>query len=280
MTQLNTVKFLQKDPSFKLDIRSILFFAIAAFAAWALNGGLQMFFRVSSKNWFWTDTTTILLGDILLVYATYYLLKRNGLSVKVLGLDFSRRSFSSVLIGIVIGIVVISVSAVVSYLGVTYHFEYKSLSIIEIIKSTYSILLRALSEELLFRGFLLVVFAKRFGWRWAVLIMALPFGLFHLQGGPNVSMVISTTFYSLVFSLSFILTRSLWCAVFVHATVNLLLHVITGLDGASNSVYELVLDEKWPSYPLGLLVSIVAALITSGFLYIIIATREKRVTKY
>jgi len=264
--------FLQKSESFRLDARSFAIFVIAGFAAWALNVFPQMLFRLSSNIWFWVSTTSILMGDILLVYTTFALLKRCGISKNILGLNFSKSFFPNVLIGVTIGLTTILILAAILNFAIPYHFEHRLLGVADAVKRSYSFLLGAISEELLFRGFLLVVFAKRFGWRWGVLIMALPFGLYHFEGG--LSLVVSTTFYSFVFALSFILTRSLWCAIITHAIMNILLHIITGLDGGTNSIYKLVVDKQWPDYPIGLLMSVGAAIIISALLYVFISYRK------
>ncbi|PJJ79882.1 CPBP family intramembrane glutamic endopeptidase [Mucilaginibacter auburnensis] len=177
--------------------------------------------------------------------------------------------YKIIFIGIAIGVASLIILAFVLYMMVPYRFVYQPINVAYVLEESYSFLLGAVLEELMFRGFLLVVFARLLGWRIGLLIMALPFGLYHIAGG--LSMIVSTTLFSFVFGLSFVLTRSLWAAIFAHATANILLHLITGLDGGSNSVYKLVLDGNWPvNYAVGLLTSVISALVTSVVLYVII----------
>lgn len=275
MSQFDGNDYLQKDSSFKLDIWSVLMFVMAAFIAWEMKAQSLMIF--SSSNHFYLVAIG-LIANLLLLYVTYYLLKRNKLSIAVLGLNLSKGFFLTILIGTVVGVATVIITALILHIVIPYHFVYQSLSISSIISGVYSYLLGAFLEELMFRGFLLVVLAKMFGWRSGVLIMALPFGLFHLQGGEGgVDIVATTTMYSFVFALCFVLTRSLWAAVFAHATVNVLLHVITGLDGGNSSTYKIVLDGKWPTnYPAAPLTTVVSALIVSVVLYAFIVGKEKR----
>ncbi|WP_311952743.1 CPBP family intramembrane glutamic endopeptidase [Mucilaginibacter terrae] len=162
-------------------------------------------------------------------------------------------------------------TACILQLLVPYHFEYRLLSGPRVLSEAFSYLPGAFLEELIFRGFLLVVFSQLLGWRLSLLIIALPFGLFHLQGGNGgYSIVISTTMCSFIFGLSFILTRSMWTSIASHATANIFLHVITGLDGAGTSVYKPVFEQAWPKqYDAGLLCMVAGAIIVTALLYIL-----------
>jgi len=231
-----------------------------------------MLFRGSINN-FWIRTTFILVADALLLFVTFRLFKRNSIPITALGLNVKKRLYKNALIGVAIAIATIIIMAIMLYVFVPYHFIYKSLSVGHVLKESFSYLLGALLEEMLFRGFLLVFFTKLFGWRTGLLIMALPFGLYHLAGG--ISLVTSTTMFSFIFGLSFVLTGSLWTAVFLHATVNILLHAITGLDGAGNSIYTLAFEKQIPNYPFGLLVSVSSALIIASVLYLVIVKRQR-----
>jgi len=263
---------LEKQTSFKFDIRSLVIFLLTGVLAWAINLAPQMAFRGSINN-FWIRITFIVIANALLLFVTFYLFKRNSIPVTALGLDVTKCLYKNAVIGVAIAIATIMIMAIMLYLLVPYKFLYKSLSIVYILKESYSYLLGALLEELLFRGFLLLFFTKLLGRRTGLLIMALPFGLYHLAGG--LSLVTSTTMFSFIFGLSFVLTNSLWTAVFVHATVNILLHVITGLDGAGNSIYTLAFEGEIPNYPFGLLVSVGSALIMASVLYLIIIRRQR-----
>nr|WP_294789838.1 type II CAAX endopeptidase family protein [uncultured Mucilaginibacter sp.] len=265
MSHLTSTTHLDKEASFKFDTRSLLIFLLAAIAAYVINIAPQIIFGGPTPN-FWIRTTFILIADAVLFFTTLNLLKRNSIQAAALGIDLTKYLYKNVLIGTGIAVATIIIMALVLYVLVPYHFVYKSLNVAYLLKESYSYLLGAFLEELLFRGFLLVFFAKLLGWRLSLLIMALPFGLYHFQGG--ISLIASTTFFSFVFGLSFVLTGSLLTAVITHATVNVLLHVITGLDGGTNAVYAIVIEKDWPSYPVGLLTGIAGAMIISTILYL------------
>ncbi len=261
---------LQKQANFKLDIRSMVIFLLTGVIAWAINLAPQML--GGTLMHFWPRTTFILIADALVLYITYTSFKRTGIPMAALGLHIKKRLGNDALIGVAIAVATITIMAIVLYLFIPYHFVHRSLNIAYVLKESYSYFLGAMLEELLFRGFLFLIFTKRFGWRAGVLIMALPFGLYHLAGG--ISLVASTTIFSFIFGLSFVLTGSLWTAIFLHATLNLLLHTITGLNGADNAIYKLAFDVQMPDYPFGLLVSIITALIMATLLYLIINWRQ------
>lgn len=277
MLLLNHQDYFQKSSTFKLTTRSLIIFFVAAFLAWELQVTAQTLFYTSEWGHFIIRTTAILISDIFLVATSYWMLKRNNISYKTLGLNLSKHTLISFLIGSVIGIVTIFITAFCLRLIIPYHFAFSSLNTTKILRECYSYLLGALLEELIFRGYLVIVLSQLLGWRLSLLIMALPFGLFHLQGGHGgLSIVISTTLYSFIFGFSFILTRSLWSAVAAHASVNVLLHVLTGLDGGNTSVYHIVFDKSLPNSNNILLISMASVIIICLVLYSIIHWRQRK----
>ena len=106
-------------------------------------------------------------------------------------------------------------------------------------------------EELIFRGYALVALSRYMGRPKALWTLALAFVLFHLPGmGMGMTaakMVATTAAMSFVFSYSFLLTGTLWTAIALHAAVNILLHTVTGLDGAGNPVVWQPVFGLWPS---------------------------------
>src|SRR5262249_12587948 len=74
-------------------------------------------------------------------------------------------------------------------------------------------------EELLYRGYLLGVFAPSFGWPAAVSASSVLFGLAHLYQGTLG--VVRTTIIGLAFGVGFGITHSLWWLLIAHTSVNL-----------------------------------------------------------
>jgi membrane protease YdiL (CAAX protease family) len=77
-------------------------------------------------------------------------------------------------------------------------------------------LVAPLVEEIVFRGFMLRAWARRWGWFTGMLLTALAFGLFHpYAAGAFVS--------SVIFACVFRRTGSLWSAIVIHGAGNILL---------------------------------------------------------
>jgi len=268
MSLLNHKDYFRKSFAFKFDACSLIIFFVAAFLAWELNVTAQILFPSSGWLPFIVRTTAILISDGILIATSYQLLRRSNIPFNALGLHLSKHTLINFLTGVAIGIVTIFITAFLIRLIIPYHFAFSSLNMIKILKESYSYLLGALLEELIFRGYLIIIFSQLVGWRLSLVIMALPFGIFHLQGGNGgIGIVISTTVYSFIYGLSFILTRSLWTAVAAHASVNVILHVLTGLDGGDNSVYSLVFEKASPNSSSILFISMAGVIMCCLLLY-------------
>lgn len=86
-------------------------------------------------------------------------------------------------------------------------------------------------EELVFRGYLLIVLAQWLGSTRAIWLLALPFGLFHFPGLDPLAlgkMLLTTGAMHCVYAYAWIATRSLAAAVALHAIGNTLLHEVVG----------------------------------------------------
>lgn len=184
-------------------------------------------------------------------------------------------------VGVLIGLLTVAVIAVLLDIFIPYHFVRGTLDNFQLFREGVSYLVGNALEELIFRGFLFVVLSQLAGWRISLLIIAVLFGLFHLQGlGYTVQgtkMVVTTALFSFIFSLSYVLTKSLWTAICTHATANIFLHAFAGLDGGGRTIFLPVFEKSWPKgYDPGFWIAGVAALIVSCLLYMIILRREKR----
>jgi membrane protease YdiL (CAAX protease family) len=269
---------LSKQPNFTFKPRSIILFIVAVIIAGVLNIAAEITFPGQSVVPYFVRTTISLMVLLLFVAVSIHLLKQNGLSADILSLKLSGRSFLKLLSGISIGIVTVMLIGLLLYAFIPYHFISGPLNGRELLKECYRYFLDNSLEEFMFRGFLLVVLSQLIGWHKAVCIMPLPFGLFHLVFmGLNITglkMLISTAAFAFIFSYALILTGSIWTAIGTHVSSNILLHAIWGLDGANKAMFIPVFDAKWPvNYDLGLIVSLLAAVIISLPLFLLIKYR-------
>jgi membrane protease YdiL (CAAX protease family) len=85
-----------------------------------------------------------------------------------------------------------------------------------------AVVVAPVAEELYFRGFLLQGLWRSFGPRWAIVLSAVVFGIFHFGGArlQTVLPMVSATLIGLVFGYLFVRTRNLAVTVLAHALVN------------------------------------------------------------
>jgi membrane protease YdiL (CAAX protease family) len=121
------------------------------------------------------------------------------------------------------------------------------------------------TEELMFRGYLLLILRRSLASGRAILIVSLLFGLFHLPGLSGIvalNMICTTALFSCILCLVFIKTRSLWTAVGMHVVGNTLLHRVLGMSG-EESVFRMTFVKRPPTrYDAGLIAYVVVSLVT------------------
>jgi uncharacterized protein len=166
-----------------------------------------------------------------LVIGSRWLLRRDGVPVDRLGLGLAPRHAGAFAIGT--GLAVAHILLLVAALYVVAPFEIGPgpLPLSAVVLAGAGYLTGNFVEELLFRGYLLVVFARWLGTAKALGLLALPFGLFHFPGLdlPALGqMVLTTGAMHFVYGYAWIATRSLATAVALHAVGNTLLHEVVG----------------------------------------------------
>jgi membrane protease YdiL (CAAX protease family) len=278
---VSSPNFFARRPNTKLRVGPVLGFIAAATVAWLINVFGQLAFPSPKIVPYAAHTTITAIVVMLLIMVSVRLLKYFSLPPQSLGLKFTDFSPMHLLFGLLAGAMAVCLLAGLLYLLVPYHFAIGPLSLIGFLKETYSYFLGNFLEELMFRGFLLVVLSQLIGWQKAVIVLAILFGLFHLCGfgvnSTSFTIVLTTAAYSFIFSYAFILTRSMWASVSAHVIANLLLHAVFGLDEAAHSIFTPVFESKWPVYDVATPIYILSAFLVSSILYVMIrrAQRER-----
>jgi membrane protease YdiL (CAAX protease family) len=171
----------------------------------------------------------------LLVLGSQRLLRRDGLPTDRLALGFTAAHGRAFLIGA--GVAVVHLLALLGVMYAVAPFEI-TLSASPPVPpgavpgAAVGYLAGNCIEELVFRGYLLIVLAQWIGTHRALWLLALPFGLFHfpgLDGAAVAKMMLTTGAGHFAFAFVFLATRSLWAAVAMHAAGNTLLHVVLGI---------------------------------------------------
>jgi membrane protease YdiL (CAAX protease family) len=148
-----------------------------------------------------------------------------------LGLALDRRSGAASLFGAAIAAVHMLALLGVLYAVAPFQMVRGPLPGSEVALAALGYLTGNFAEELMFRGYLLIVLARWLGTTRALWLLALPFGLLHFPGLDLMSlgkMLLTTGAMHFVFGYVFLATRSLWGAVVLHAIGNTLLHSVFG----------------------------------------------------
>lgn len=276
---------LLKYPEFNFHRKYVILFCALAIAAWGLNFLGQFAFPSANVVPYFIRTTITLIIVLLLIKLTVYLLNKCGLPGNLVGSPVVRRVFVNLSIGTVIGSVIILMLMTGLYLFNPFRIVNGNLHGWMLLRECYWYLLNNTIEELMFRGFLLLLLIRIVDWQRAALVMALPFGLFHLSYAgffpEGFKMVLTTMSLSFVFSYSFILTGSIFTAIAVHVSMNILNHAMLGLDGAGKAAYIPVFSNRWPiNYDPGFIVTIVVGIAVAFLLFLLIKFRNRRYAIY
>lgn len=184
-----------------------------------------------------------------LVWLNHYTLRRDGWPPDSLGLRPNAGRGGWLVGGAAMMTLVVSLLLAALWVQVPFHFERGSMTWQAFVWRSVEYFPGNFSEELVFRGYLLLMLAKRWGEGRAVLITSFCFGLFHLPGlGGLVALkMIGTTFLGgCVFAYGFLFTRTLWTAVGMHVAGNIVLHHIYGASGGP-SRWKPAFEAPWPS---------------------------------
>lgn len=206
------------------------FLGLAVFGILAMHGAHAVF-PGNHPIAHWGRFACQSVGVAFMIIGCRWLLSRDGLPPGQLGLALGGRSSVAFLIGAAIAIVHIVALMIGIYAIAPYELARGPLPGSEVGLAALGYLTGNFVEELLFRGYLLVVLARWLGTTRALWLLALPFGLFHFPGLDLLAlgkMVMTTGTMHFVYGYVFLATRSLWAAVALHAIGNTLLHAVVG----------------------------------------------------
>ncbi|WP_062049328.1 CPBP family intramembrane glutamic endopeptidase [Bacillus sp. JCM 19034] len=122
----------------------------------------------------------------------------------------------------------------------------------------------AFAEELIFRGYVVRTLKGHLSWKWIVLIICLLFTLYHLpQWGLPLPYWIRYFVMAVVFTLPFIITKSLWFSIGIHFGGNFTYYVLLTESGllATERTEEVIEKMGW--------VSAGIAFVLLGFIYVV-----------
>jgi membrane protease YdiL (CAAX protease family) len=151
---------------------------------------------------------------------TWLIVKKEGSNLAAAGFNFNRKWFWQTLIGILPGIPVSLLIVLTEgiFFNTTLAFN-ENFQWYAFLWLVHGVFWSSLFQEVLFRGYVFQAMIKLWGsWR-AQLSMAVIFGLFHISMGPLI--MVTTFFFSLLFGLGYIRTKSLALPVGLHTAFSL-----------------------------------------------------------
>jgi membrane protease YdiL (CAAX protease family) len=191
---------------------------------------------------------------IILVLVSYIALYRYYESRKITELS-TRNIGKYLLIGLLLGLLVPSLSILVAYLRGEYIIlSISSLTNVFLRDLTISIgfgIATAVFEEVLFRGVLFRLIEEKLGSYFALLISSLIFGFFHLMNENSSFFAgFAISIISVLITVAYMYTRNLWFPIAIHFAMNFVQGDILGLpvsgDPASISIIVSQLEgSKW-----------------------------------
>lgn len=184
-----------------------------------------------------------------LVALNQRMLARDGFPADALGLHLTRARIAGFIGGALAMALVVAAMGAVLGLLVPFHYGRGPLSWTKLGLQAFEYLGGNTAEELVFRGYLLLLLIRHLGVAAALAITGLLFGLFHLPGlsGLAALKMVATTFVGgTLFAYGFLLTRSLWTSFGLHVVGNLVLHQVLGLSGQP-SMFTPLPDAPWPA---------------------------------
>lgn len=187
--------------------------------------------------------------SIALVVLNQRLLARDGFAPDALGLKLTPARAGTSLAGSVLMALLFVAMAGGLWLLVPFHYQRGPLGLASFGLRAMEYLAGNAGEELIFRGYFLLLLRRHCGLAAALAITGLLFGLFHLPGlsGMAALKMTCTTFLGgTLFAYGFLLTGTLWSAIGLHVAGNVVLHHVLGLSGQT-SLLAPIFDQSWPT---------------------------------
>ncbi|WP_421871380.1 CPBP family intramembrane glutamic endopeptidase [Marinoscillum sp.] len=179
------------------------------------------------------DKTLQFLGAVIILWVGIHLNARllDKLPVVNYGLQISRKSLIQLLIGLIIGVLAVGLMLVIGLFSETIELTRRkaAMNSNSFLIFTINMLLVAILEESLYRGYLLTTIRSSFNYKngikalsTSIFISSVAFGLAHL-GNHHASLISVTllTLNGLVWCIPFVLTRSLGLSIGMHASWNI-----------------------------------------------------------
>ena len=179
-----------------------------------------------------------IVGAALMFALTWWLVRRDPYSRAMLDLGLTGRN-----IGVLLGWTLVAAAIILGWLLLLrglqpFHIEVGTMTAAGFAFSVVVYLFGSIIEELAFRGYPFLRLRRAYGVVPAMAIVSLAFGLFHFPGMHGLALlkvVAMTGLCSVIFSLGFLRSGTLWAAIALHAGMNITMHSILGAGDANRA---------------------------------------------
>ncbi|NJK96410.1 MAG: CPBP family intramembrane metalloprotease [Bacteroidales bacterium] len=206
--------------------------------------GLDSDFYLKEK----TPLQDMILGLFMLAgsFATVFTFKLLVDKESIISLGFYPTAcYKEIIAGILIGTVMISLGF---FILLQFKEIYWSNTIIELLNLIFSFLLFisvAISEELIFRGYILSNLMRSIKPGFALIITSLLFSIIHFPGGNFSWISFSNIFLAgILLGLPYIYTQSLWFPIAMHFSWNFFQGPIYGFNVSGNETYSIIQQSR------------------------------------
>lgn len=212
-------------------IRASLFcisFLLVFIIAGSIYSSLQRWVTISPQAFFVCSFLVSFFFSMLTVYVFRRAIDRQ--SFKSLGFEwkFHKRDAA---VGLLLGLVLLGVESLI--LHFTGHLEWTdvNLNAADLFSGMLIMMLVAVSEETVFRGYILNNLVQSINKWVALALSALVFALFHAGNpGANVLALVNIFLSGLLLGLNYIYTRNLWFSIMFHFSWNFFLGPVLGYE--------------------------------------------------
>jgi len=171
-----------------------------------------------------------MIGIIIILFLSWlllWLIEKKQLTV--LGLALTKKRLKDFIIGLVIASLVCAIYHIINVYPANNFWIYsQEISTYMLFNSIWWIIKSVLFEEFIFRGALLFIAINRFGAKWACILSAIAFGVYHWFSygsfGNPIQMIIvllMTGSFGWVLAYAFMKTRSIYLPIAIHLGWNL-----------------------------------------------------------
>lgn len=164
-----------------------------------------------------------IIGTVAAFLVTWIFLRADKISFAAIGLRFEKSTVPKFFSGVVIGIILMGLllGGVVLFSGFTIETN-KNSSFFHFLLLTLPLIPLAFMEELAFRGYPLVVIKEQTGFRSAVLITALLFGLYHIANGWTIqNAFLGAGVWGIIYGMGAVYSKGISLSTGMHYAANL-----------------------------------------------------------